>query len=243
MKPSYFSLNIRFLFLIYLDPDSNPDSNPDPKSGSETGSETGFEMFISVPDRIRIWPKVSDPYGSGSATLVKTQDPDPRWTSGSFFRERKKQFLGLKYLNSLMRMRIRESLNLDPGWKKIGSGKNIPDPQQWISHLDSNHRNKQKKLYSVCYNYNFPWWEAARWWSSSHAASVPSRSFVFAPHWTGSDAWVRDTSCRGRHGTDGGNSPPQIRSCTLRRSPRIWTRWASRRTFCPLWEICVSEKK
>jgi hypothetical protein len=26
-------------------------------------------MFISDPDRIRIRPKVSDPYGSGSATL------------------------------------------------------------------------------------------------------------------------------------------------------------------------------
>ncbi len=30
-------------------------------------------------------------------------------------------FLGLKYLNSLMRIR-------DPGWKKVGSGINIPDP-------------------------------------------------------------------------------------------------------------------
>jgi hypothetical protein len=36
-------------------------------------------MFISDPDRIRIRPKVSDPYGSGSgsgsgsATLVKTE--------------------------------------------------------------------------------------------------------------------------------------------------------------------------
>jgi hypothetical protein len=29
-------------------------------------------------------------------------------------------FLGLKYLNSLMRIR-------DPGWKKVGSGINIPD--------------------------------------------------------------------------------------------------------------------
>jgi hypothetical protein len=44
-------------------------------------------------------------------------------------------FLGLKYLNSLMRIR-------DPGWKKLGSGMekqkvrsgiriNIPDPQHW----------------------------------------------------------------------------------------------------------------
>jgi hypothetical protein len=46
-------------------------------------------------------------------------------------------FFGLKYLNSLMRIR-------DPGWKKFGfwirdgkkksdpgAGKNIPDPQHW----------------------------------------------------------------------------------------------------------------
>ncbi len=56
LKPEYKAPS--FLFI------SDPDSNPDPKSGSETGSE----MFISVPDRIR--PKVSDPYGSGSATLT-----------------------------------------------------------------------------------------------------------------------------------------------------------------------------
>jgi hypothetical protein len=31
---------------------------------------------------------------------------------------------GLKYLNSLMRIR-------DPGWKKFGSGINLPDPQHW----------------------------------------------------------------------------------------------------------------
>jgi hypothetical protein len=39
----------------------------------ESGFESGSEMFISVPDRIRIRPKVSDSYGSsfgsGSATL------------------------------------------------------------------------------------------------------------------------------------------------------------------------------
>ncbi len=61
MKPPYFSLNIGLFFFLFI---SDPDSNPDPKSGSETGSE----MFISVPDRIRIRPKVSDPYGSGSGS-------------------------------------------------------------------------------------------------------------------------------------------------------------------------------
>ncbi len=29
-------------------------------------------------------------------------------------------------------MRIRDGKNLDPGWKKFGSGINIPDPQQWM---------------------------------------------------------------------------------------------------------------
>jgi hypothetical protein len=52
-------------------------------SGFESGFESGSEMFI--PDRIRIRPKVSDPYGSGSgsgsATLVRMHqryklDPD-----------------------------------------------------------------------------------------------------------------------------------------------------------------------
>ncbi len=33
----------------------------------------------------------------------------------------------IKYLNSLMR--IRDGDNSDPGWKKVGSGINIPDPQ------------------------------------------------------------------------------------------------------------------
>jgi len=40
---------------------------------------------------------------------------------------------GLKYLNSLMRIRIR-----DLGWKKFGSGINIPESQHyWINVLFS----------------------------------------------------------------------------------------------------------
>ncbi len=46
----------------------------------ESGFESGSEMFISVPDRIQIRPKVSDPYrssfGSGSATLFLNQKTD-----------------------------------------------------------------------------------------------------------------------------------------------------------------------
>jgi hypothetical protein len=34
-------------------------------------------------------------------------------------------FFVLKYLNSFMQI-------WDPGWKKLGSGLNIPGPQHWI---------------------------------------------------------------------------------------------------------------
>jgi hypothetical protein len=45
---------------------------------------------------------------------VKNQDPDHGFGSGmnifrTYFRELRNNFLGLKYFNSLMRMRIRES--------------------------------------------------------------------------------------------------------------------------------------
>ncbi len=46
-------------------------------------------------------------------------------------------FCDEKYLNSLMR--IRDLVNPDPGdpgWKKSGSGINIPDPQHWFFRLD-----------------------------------------------------------------------------------------------------------
>jgi hypothetical protein len=61
----------------------------------------------------------------------RIRDEQPR----SYFLELRNHFDGLKYLNSLMRIR-------DPGWKKVGSGIrdgkksdpgsgiNIPDPQQ-----------------------------------------------------------------------------------------------------------------
>ncbi len=45
-----------------------------------SGFESGSKMFILDPDRIRIQPKVSDPYGygsgSGSATLQETMSSD-----------------------------------------------------------------------------------------------------------------------------------------------------------------------
>jgi hypothetical protein len=59
--------------------------------------------------------------------------------AGSYLRELKKQFFGLKYLNSLMRIRDGKIRVRDPGWKKFGSGMkifgsgiNIPYPQHWL---------------------------------------------------------------------------------------------------------------
>jgi len=60
---------------------------------------------------------------------VRNQDPDTGWTFWVIF---PRAFFGLKYLIYLMRIRIRDPgifLTLDPGWKKFGSGINIPDPQ------------------------------------------------------------------------------------------------------------------
>ncbi len=59
--------------------------------------------------------------GSGSGSGIQGEQP------GSYFLEIIKHFFRLKYLNSLMR--IRDGNNSDPGWKKVGSGINIPDPQ------------------------------------------------------------------------------------------------------------------
>ncbi len=50
---------------------------------------------------------------------IRIRDDQPR----SYFRELRNNF-GLKYLNSLMR--IRDGKNSDPGWKKFGSGINNP---------------------------------------------------------------------------------------------------------------------
>jgi hypothetical protein len=60
----------------------------------------------------------------GKKVRIRIRDELP----GSNFLELN-HFFGLKYLNSLIR--IRDGQNLDPGWKKVGSGINIPDPQHW----------------------------------------------------------------------------------------------------------------
>jgi hypothetical protein len=53
---------------------------------------------------------------SGSGSRIQIRDEQP----GSYFLELRNHFCGLKYLNSLMRIR-------DTGWKIVGSGINIPD--------------------------------------------------------------------------------------------------------------------
>ncbi len=70
-------------------------------------------------------------------------DPDPG--SGSYFLELRNHFLGLKYLNSLMRIRDGDIRIRDPGWNKVGSGINITDPHHWLrqlSGLESRHLSK-----------------------------------------------------------------------------------------------------
>jgi hypothetical protein len=68
---------------------------------------------------------VSEQQCSGSGI----RDEQPR----SYFLELGNHYFGLKYLNSLMRIRDPGSgmgtIQIrDPGWKKVGSGINIPDP-------------------------------------------------------------------------------------------------------------------
>jgi hypothetical protein len=56
--------------------------------------------------------------GEKSGSGIRNEQP------GSYFLELRNHFLGLKYLNSLMRI-----LDPDPGWKKFGSG--IRDGKNW----------------------------------------------------------------------------------------------------------------
>jgi hypothetical protein len=67
--------------------------------------------------------------GKKSGSGIRIRDEQP----GSYFLELTNHCFGLKYLNSLMRIRDGNKLGSgirDPRWKKVGSGINIPDPQQ-----------------------------------------------------------------------------------------------------------------
>ncbi len=77
-----------------------------------------------IRDPMPFWPL--DP-GSLMGKKSWSGNEQPGW----YFRELKKLFFGLKYLNSLMW--IRDGTNSDPGsgMEKVGSGINIPVPQHW----------------------------------------------------------------------------------------------------------------
>ncbi len=88
---------------------------------SASRSDTG--LWIRIRDPVPFWPR--DP------GWEKNQDPDPESVPrdehhGSYFRELRNTFLCLKYLNSFMRIRIRESFYPGSGMEKFGSGINIP---------------------------------------------------------------------------------------------------------------------
>jgi hypothetical protein len=88
-----------------VDPDSlNPDldTDLDPAFQVNPDSDPGF-WYKKIGIRIR--------------------DPDPGWTTRIIFPRASKQFFGLKYQHSLLRIR-------DPGWKKFGSSK------MWIFRRD-----------------------------------------------------------------------------------------------------------
>jgi hypothetical protein len=63
----------------------------------------------------------------GKKIKIRIRDEHP----GSYFRGLRNNFLCEKYLNSLMRIRIRDPNLFDPGsgMEKFGSWINIPDPQ------------------------------------------------------------------------------------------------------------------
>jgi hypothetical protein len=74
-------------------------------------------------ERERGPPSVADP---GSDAFV-TPGSESGMNNPDHISESLETIFGLKYLNSLMRIR-------DPGWKKFGSGIKIPDLKHW-AHL------------------------------------------------------------------------------------------------------------
>ncbi len=90
-----------------MDVSNNSVANLDPRSGAYWPLDPGSRDGLKI--RIRI------------------QDEQP----GSCFQELRQFFFGLNTEILWCGSRIRDGKNSDPGWKKFGSGINIPDPQQW----------------------------------------------------------------------------------------------------------------
>jgi hypothetical protein len=91
----------------------------DPGSGAFLTPGSGIRFLFDPGIRCFFDPWIRDP------GWVKSQDPDPGWTCRIIFPRSWKQFFGLKYFSSLMRIRIREYF-----WHRIRNGKiRIRDPQ------------------------------------------------------------------------------------------------------------------
>ncbi len=117
------------------------------------------------------WCCVADPDpGSGAPLTTWIRDPDREWTSQIIFVKAWKQFFRLKYryLNSLMRIRIRIR---DPG------NFLTLDPQQWYLDADISCAGRV-----TCWPRT---WAGARGWGWTPAPPTPPAppgGFLFASH-------------------------------------------------------------
>jgi hypothetical protein len=96
--------------------------------GSGSGIGCLFEPWIRDGRKSASGSGIRDGRKSASGSGIRDEQP------GSYFLELRNHFFPF-YLNSLMRIRIRDpgwrqfgSRIRDLGWKKVGSGINIPDP-------------------------------------------------------------------------------------------------------------------
>ncbi len=98
-------------------------------------SRSGFPTVLRIRDPMPFWPLGSGMgKKSGSGSGIRNEKP------GSYFLELRNNFLGLKYLNSLMRI-----LDPDPGWTKFGSG--ILDGKKSDPESGKTARIRKKKLW------------------------------------------------------------------------------------------------
>jgi len=143
-----------------------------------------LRIRIRDPGNVPFWPLdpgswIRDGRKSASGSVIR----DPGWTIRIiFFRAYKPFFLlfwGLKYSNSLMRIR-------DPGWRQFGSGIrdgkksdpgsgiNIPDPQhwnvEWFENSDPDYIIPDPQLQL----YRGTWFEFHHRWRNGRAGSVAS---------------------------------------------------------------------